>query len=60
MGGTLFLGKYYAEPDGEILMLGINPGRIPGKLTINTELQDKNLLLLDPLQETRIKYWNRI
>jgi len=57
MGGTLFLGKYYARPDGIILMLGINPGIISGELTLNTRLQEKNELLINPLEETNIKYW---
>lgn len=57
MGGTLFLGKYYARPDGKILMLGINPGIIPGRLILNTKLQSDNLLLQNPLLETEIKYW---
>jgi len=54
-GAEMFLGKYYAHPESEILMLGINPG---GNQThkIDTALKDENCLLGSPKDEKE-KYW---
>jgi hypothetical protein len=54
-GGTLLLGKRYADPSGGILMLGLNPGgHGDGKFYVERYKEDH---LLPGASDEGIRYW---